>query len=130
MNTHQNSNLKKDLINYAESSLIREVCGFISEQDGDLVLKKVINTSADNNVFLIKPIDFLQEKLSGNLVGIFHSHIEDSEEPSEIDKINAENCMYPYLIYSLKTEKFSLFDRSYFDRSEKCVNQLKGILDD
>ena len=130
MNTHLEINLKKDLVNYAESSLAREVCGFICEEENKLVLKKVTNMSADNNVFLIKPIDFLQAKLNGNLVSVFHTHVEGSEKLSEYDKENSENCLCPFLVYSLETKKFSLFDKSYFERSEKCVNKLRGILDD
>lgn len=129
MNTHLN-NLKKDLVNYAESSLAREVCGFICEEEDELVLKKVTNRSFNNNLFSIKPIDFLQAKLNSNLVSIFHTHIEGSEKFSEYDKENSENCLCPFLVYSLETKKFSLFDKSYFERSEKCVNKLRGILDD
>ena len=129
MNTHLD-NLKKDLIDYAESSLGREVCGFICEEEDELVLKKVTNRSSDNNLFSIKPIDFLQAKLNSNLVSVFHTHVEGSEKFSEYDKENSENCLCPFLVYSLETKKFSLFDKSYFERSEKCVNKLKGILDD
>lgn len=129
MNT-EIDNLKKDLINFSESSLVREVCGFILEDGENLILKKIENKSADNNLFTIEPIDFLEAKLSGKLVSIFHSHVDGSEKPSERDIKNAENCLYPYLIYSLDTKKFSLFDKSYFDRADKCVNKLKGILDD
>ena len=123
-------NLKKDLINFSESSLGREVCGFILEEEGNLVLKKVRNKSSKNDLFTIEPIEFLRAKLTGKLVSIFHSHVNGSEKPSKCDIRNAENCLYPYLIYALDTKKFSLFDKSYFDRPEKCVNKLKGILDD
>ena len=123
-------NLKKDLKNFSESSLGREVCGFIFEEEGNLALKKIRNRSSKNNLFIMEPIEFLQAKLSGKLVSIFHSHINGSEEPSKYDIKNAENCLYPYLIYAVETKKFSLFDKSYFDRPEKCVNKLKGILDD
>ena len=123
-------NLKKDLINFSESSLGREVCGFILEEEGDLVLKKLENKSNHNDLFIIEPIDFLQAKLSGKLVSIFHSHTTGSEKASKYDIKNAENCLYPYLIYALDTEKFYLFDKPYFERSKECVNKLKGILDD
>jgi proteasome lid subunit RPN8/RPN11 len=81
-------------------------------------------------LFSIKPIDFLQAKLNNNLVAVFHTHVEGSEKFSEYDKENSENCLCPFLVYSLETKKFSLFDKSYFERSEKCVNKLRGILDD
>lgn len=130
MNTHQNDNLKQDLIEFAQSSPMREVCGFICSSDKGLVLQKAINHSSDDSFFLINPFDFLDRKLSGELVAIFHSHIDSDENPSELDKKNSANCLYPFLIYSLETEQFSIFDKSYFERSEKCVNDLKDILDD
>ena len=129
MNNNIN-NLKKNLINFSESCLAREVCGFILQDGEDLVLKKLQNKSNNNGLFMIEPVDFLEAKLSGNLVSIFHSHVSGPEKPSKYDIKNAENCLYPFLIYSLDTKKFSLFDKTYFERSEKCVNKLKGILND
>lgn len=130
MSTHQNNKLKEDLIEFAKSSPVREVCGFICSSDEGLVLKKAVNLSSNDDFFLINPFDFLERKLSGELVAIFHTHTDSDENLSEIDKKNSLNCLYPFLIYSLKTQKFSLFDKSYFERSEKCVNDLKDILDD
>jgi|TARA_R110002153_G_scaffold182243_1_gene335560 proteasome lid subunit RPN8/RPN11 len=130
MNINQNNKLKQSLIDFSESSPMREVCGFICLEDGDLVLQKATNHSSDDGFFLISPFDFLERKLSGGLVAIFHSHVDSNEDPSELDKKNSLNCLYPFLIYSLETENFCLFDRPHFERSEKCVNDLREIMDD
>ena len=130
MNTRQNHNLKQDLIEFAESSPMREVCGFVCKKEKKIILQKAINHSNEDSFFLINPIDFLERKLSGELIAIFHSHIDSDEKPSGLDKKNSKNCLFPFLIYSLETEKFSLFCESYFETDEKCVNDLKGILDD
>jgi len=130
MNISQNNKLKQEIIDYSQSSPMREVCGFICLEDGQLNLEKAVNHSDDDDYFLINPFDFLERKLSGKLVAIFHSHIDCDENPSELDQKNSANCLYPFLIYSLETEKFSIFDKPYFERPEKCVNDLKDILDD
>jgi len=129
MNTNHDK-LKQDLIQFSESSPMREVCGFICQEEGKLVLQKVINHSSDDSYFTISPFDFLERKLSGDLVAIFHSHIDSDEKPSETDEKNSLNCLYPFLIYSLETENFHLFDRLYFERPEKCVNDLRDMMDD
>ena len=130
MHTHLKDSFKKDLIEYANTDLKKEVCGFICYKDGELLFKPAKNHSNDDDIFLINPADFLQVKLKGDLLAIFHTHINGREDPSEYDIENSKNCLYPFLIYSLTTERFHLFDMPNFQRSEKGVIMLKEILDD
>tara|TARA_X000001382_G_scaffold130923_1_gene127894 strand:+ start:4031 stop:4426 length:396 start_codon:yes stop_codon:yes gene_type:complete len=123
-------NFKKDLIEYANTDLGKEVCGFVLYKDGELIFKAAKNHSNDDDVFLINPADFLKVKLNGDLLAIFHTHVSGREEPSEYDIENSKNCLYPFLIYSLVTERFALFDMPNFQRSEKGVIMLKEFLDD
>ena len=101
MNTHQNNNMKQDLIQFAKSSPMREVCGFVCKKGEKMFLQKAINHSSDDGFFLIKPIDFLERKLSGELIAIFHSHIDSDEKPSELDKKNSKNCLFPFLVFHM-----------------------------
>jgi len=95
-----------------------------------LIFKPAKNHSSDDDIFLINPADFLQVKLKGDLLAIFHTHVNGREDPSEYDIENSKNCLYPFLIYSLSTERFNLFDMPNFQRSEKGVIMLKEFLDD
>lgn len=130
MHTHQKDKFIKDLAEYANTDTSKEVCGFICYRDGELFLKPAKNHSKDNDIFIINPADFLERKLSGELLAIFHTHINAKEDPSEYDIENSKNCLYPFLIYSLATERFHLFDMPHFERPEKGVIRLKEFLDD
>jgi len=130
MQTNQEDNLKDQLIKFAESSPLREVCGFVCYENDELFFEEAINISTDDSFFIINPIDFLQKKIGKTLLAIFHTHVDCAEEPSEYDIKSSKNCLFPFLIYSLETEKFHLFDVPYFERSEKGVSKLRGILND
>ena len=130
MHTNLKDSFKKTLIEYANTDLKKEGCGFICYKDNELSFKPAKNHSHDDDIFLINPADFLKMKLDGNLLAIFHTHVNGREDPSEYDMKNSKNCLYPFLIYSLATERFGLFDMPNFQRSEKGVIMLKEFLDD
>lgn len=130
MNTHQNNNFINEIIKFSESSPLREVCGLIIYKDGGLVFEKMINHSHKDDYFKVDPICFLEKSLSNELVAIFHTHIDSEEYPSEYDIQNSKNCLYPFLIYSLETKKFNLFDMPEFKGPENGVNMLKGAIND
>jgi proteasome lid subunit RPN8/RPN11 len=130
MHTHQKDSFKNDLIEYANTDLKKEVCGFVCYKDDKLIFKPAKNHSNDDDIFLINPADFLQVKLTGELLAIFHTHVSGREDPSEYDIKNSKNCLCPFLIYSLATKRFNLFDMPNFQRSEKGVIMLKEYLDD
>jgi proteasome lid subunit RPN8/RPN11 len=130
MQTNQEDNLKDELIKFAESSPMREVCGFIVYENGKLSFEQALNISKADDYFEINPVDFLQMKIKKTLLAIFHTHPDCVEEPSEYDIKSSKNCLYPFLIYSLETQKFHLFDMPYFERSEKGVSKLRDILND
>lgn len=130
MHTDQKDKFIQDLIDYAESEPLKEICGFVCYKDDSLFFEPARNHSSDNDSFLISPIDFLQKKLSGELVAIFHSHPLTKENPSDYDIKNSKNCLFPFLIFSLVTEKFHLFDMPHFERQEKGVMKLREVLND
>ena len=128
MNTRPN-NIKEQLVACAEGSPMREVCGFVCCNDGDIWFEEAINRSHDDDQFIISPMDFLCKKLEGNLLAIFHSHVEGDEKPSSQDIISCKNTMIPFVIFSTETEKFFLFDHKDFEVDENCVNQLRKALE-
>ena len=130
MSIYQKDNFINEVIEYANTEPFKEVCGFICYKNEQLSFEAVKNHSKDVDYFQISPIDFLQKKMSGDLLAIFHTHINTKEDPSECDIENSKNCLYPFLIYSLTSEKFDLFDLPHFERSEKGVIKLKGLLND
>lgn len=130
MNTHQNSSFINEIIDFSESSPMREVCGFVIYKDGSLVFEKMINHSHEDDYFKVDPISFLKRSLSNELVAIFHTHVDSEEYPSEYDIQNSKNCLYPFLIYSLETKKFNLFHMPEFKGPENGVNMLREEIND
>jgi len=130
MHTNQEDKIKDKLVEFAESSPLREVCGFVCYENDELSFEEIINVSVDDGFFVINPMSFLERKLDGTLLAVFHSHTDCTEDPSEYDIKSSKSCMFPFLIYSLETKKFHLFDLPYFQRSEKGVSKLRGILND
>lgn len=116
------SNFFDSIIQHASSSPGKEVCGFVILSD-DLIpyTEESINENPKpEDSFSISPAKFLNNKLSKNILGIYHSHTKHSEFPSEHDKIASEATGVPYLIYSLVTKKFFL----YYPESYEPTNLL------
>ena len=128
MNTRQN-NIKEELVKCSEDSPMREVCGFICCDSSGMWFEEAINHSSDDDQFTIKPIDFLCKKMEGNLLAIFHSHVQGDEKPSNQDIISSRNAMIPFVIFSTETEKFFLFNHKDFEVDENSVNQLRKALE-
>mgnify|MGYP003638010981 CR=1 FL=1 len=124
------NNMLQEIIEFSESSPLREVCGFIVYRNNTLFFEKIINDSNQDDYFRINPISFLERSLSNELVAIFHTHVDSEEKPSEYDIQNSKNCLYPFLIYSLETKRFHLFDLPEFKRPENGVNMLKEVIND
>ena len=129
MHTHQKAKtLKEILIEYSEDSPMREACGFICSKDDAFYFQEAINHSAQDDTFSIKPMDYIKKKLDGDLVAIFHTHLEGTADPSQKDIITAQNLLMPFAIYSLETENFSVFYQDGFEIEQNCVKRLKKEL--
>jgi proteasome lid subunit RPN8/RPN11 len=105
------SNFNEKIIEHANSNKQEEVCGFvILEQDLSISVEPARNENPDPaNSFSISPLKLINYKLNKNILGIYHSHTKQSEFPSAQDKKNSEESGIPYLIYSLKTQRFFLY---------------------
>ena len=114
----------KDIINTAEDSPFKEVCGFVYYEDKQFKFQKAENFSKEMDFFEIHPKEFLDFKKNKNLVAIFHSHIDSPAEMSTYDIESCSNCLFPYLIFSLETEKFCFY---YEDDSEPDLELIKKL---
>lgn len=103
-----------------------EICGFLGEKGGEYSCKIVKNKHQNpKEYFSIDPMESLRFSRSHNMVAVFHSHIVGDCSPSSFDKVNSDNTLYPFLIYSLAQEKFGLYEPP----DHKCnVIELRGNL--
>ena len=102
---------------HGEEAYPGEGAGFmLGNADGDLRVVSVIlklpnarEESARHNRYLLTPQDVLQSeqeaaKLGLDVIGVFHSHPDHPNEPSEFDR-NWAMPWFSYIITSVKTGK-------------------------
>ena len=105
-----------------------EICGFVGYSS---LLKKYTaqlenNTSPDpRNFFSISPSRYLNFKQNHDMVAIFHSHIMGDEKPSEFDIKMSESCCVPFLIFSINSKKFNLYEPQNKEYDVKLVSRFK-----
>ena len=121
--------IKQQLIDVATPHINDEVCGFICEKEGDYYYLASRNRSPyPDKFFYISAIDFLQVQKEHNLVGVFHNHSQEDEQPSEFDKTIGENICFPMIIYSNISQKFNVFVPKELDCDVKIVEGLRKKL--
>jgi proteasome lid subunit RPN8/RPN11 len=96
---------------HGESAYPHEGAGFLLGEDGDprkvlgiLPLSNAREEAARHDRYLISPLDYLgaeqqAESLGLSLVGVFHSHPDHPNQPSEYDREWAQ----PYFSYLITT---------------------------
>ena len=113
----------------SESNLLTEICGFVGKKEDKLIYKQMQNRSKDPDAyFIIDAFDHLDFIKNYEMLLIFHTHLCGNEEPSDFDIKTSENCCFPFLIYSVITEKFFIYEPQYKDYDVNIIQRLKGIL--
>jgi proteasome lid subunit RPN8/RPN11 len=124
----------KDLILFlkkeSECSLMAELCCLIGlDQNKNIVYRQIQNRSKEpSNYFMIDPYDYLSFINKYSCLCVFHSHLIGDEKHSEFDEKTSENCCYAFLIYSVNTEKFYLYEPKYKDYDVNIMQRLKELI--
>jgi proteasome lid subunit RPN8/RPN11 len=121
--------LLKELKTCAEMNLLTEICGFVGKKNEKIIYKQMQNRSKDpDSYFIIDPFDHLDFIKDYETLLIFHSHLCGDENPSDFDVKTSENCCLPFLIYSIITEKFSIYEPQYKDYDVNIIQRLKELI--
>lgn len=121
--------LKEFIVNSCEKNMAYEICGFIGfdEESGKYVASVEKNQSPNPaEFFSISPVRYLTFKDSYSVIGVFHSHIAGDENPSDFDIRMSEACCLPFIIYSLNTKKFSIYQPKTPDYDVNRLARIKG----
>jgi proteasome lid subunit RPN8/RPN11 len=120
-------NLFSFLKNESECSLFAELCGLIGlNENNEIIYKSMQNRSkSPESFFVIDPYEYLLFIREYKCLAIFHSHLVGDEHPSEFDIKTSENCCYPFMIYSICTEKFFIYEPQYKDYDVNIIQRLK-----
>ena len=118
--------LKKE----SEYSLLAELCALVGlNKNKNIVYRQMQNRSKEpENYFMIDPYDYLSFIKDNNCLFVFHSHLIGDEKESEFDKKTSENSCHAFLIYSINTEKFNLYEPEYKDYDVNIIEGLKELL--
>ena len=125
---------------HGEQAYPEEGAGFLLGTDGEeravtaiLPLSNAREDAARGNRYLFTPADYMKaeleaERLGLSLIGVFHSHPDHPNRPSEFDREWAQP-FFSYVITSVRSGK-ALESRSWRlveDRSEFQEEQIKLI---
>jgi proteasome lid subunit RPN8/RPN11 len=133
LSAHKFSNLE-EFIQFlkaeADCSLLAEICCLIGVDDEkNIVYQQMKNRSkSPESYFMIDPYDYLSFINKYSCLCVFHSHLIEDESPSEFDIKTSENCCYAFLIYSVITEKFNIYEPEYKDYDVNIINRLKELI--
>ena len=106
-----------------------EVCGFICFEDGEFNILEVENMAEDrSSEFYISAKSFLYAKQNNNLVAVFHSHPNGNEQLSKYDETCSEATCIPFVVFSNKTQKFSVYEPEFLDTDKKLIEKMKEEL--
>jgi proteasome lid subunit RPN8/RPN11 len=107
----------------------QEIVGLWGLKNEKPVTKIVKNRSPDpQNYFAIDPLEMWLFQNDCEMLAIFHSHIYGDSQFSEWDKITAENCCLPFLVYSLCEDKFGFYEPAHCDVSSVNLTKVREVL--
>ena len=118
------------LKNESEQSLFAELCALIGlDENEEIVYCQMQNRSKNpESYFMIDPYDYLSFINKYKMLAIFHSHLIGDESPSEFDEKTSDNCCFPFVIYSICSEKFFIYEPQYKDYDVNIIQRLKELI--
>lgn len=134
-NKLQNKSLNKikDFLANHSFQSFNEVCGFLGfdEESKQFVVQIEKNQASDpKSFFLIDPISFLKFKQQYSIAAVFHSHVTGDERPSEFDIKMSEACCLPFIIFSINSKKFHIYEPKNKDYDVNILEKVKGKFND
>lgn len=117
--------IKRFIKNHALENLSEEICGFVVEDKNEIICIKCANAAENKSIdFQISLEDYLNAKSLYNILYIYHSHVDDSDDFSEKDKLYSNEICINYILYHLKSDTFKVYEskdlgRKYIGRFYK-----------
>lgn len=108
------NSIKKDIKTHSLSRSSEEVCGFLVKNEGGAlsVIKCNNCSSTPSERFEIHPEDYLEVKLSSEIIAIYHSHPQ-SAPMSQADLMAAEAYALPCVLYIVPDKEFDAYYPRY-----------------
>ena len=94
-------NTKSLALEYALWNAPREACGLVLVRKGKEEFFPCRNIAEDAQNFILHPDDYASAEDRGDIVAVFHSHVEQSPKPSQADRVACEASGLPWYIVSV-----------------------------
>jgi proteasome lid subunit RPN8/RPN11 len=117
---------------HAEEDLLHEVCGFIVAVNNREIVMPVENTHPQDREHhaRIDGRDYAIAEDLGQILAIYHSHgPKHPADPSQGDIIASERLNIPYLVYSTRFERFTLYRPDGYRVPLVGRTWIRGVLD-
>lgn len=121
-------NLIDDVYNHAATTLPNECCGLAIIHKGKLKYIPCKNLLS-NDTFCIDPLDYVRAEDLGEVVGVCHSHVNISANPSEPDIISCNSSELPWLIVSYPSKEYTITEPTNYKPPLIGRPFFHGILD-
>lgn len=92
---------------HAEACQPLECCGLIVNQAGIELYLPCKNLSIEPGHFVLDPVDFAAAEDAGTVVQVVHSHVYQSADPTDADRVGCEASGLPWLIAAWPTGNWS-----------------------
>ena len=104
-----NKEIKDKIKRHSLEELPNECCGLVIENKKTKAMEifRCENKMEDKELgFSLSPRDYLEASRSGEILAAYHSHPDDSDEFSLVDKTNSRNNNINYVLYCVGKDKF------------------------
>lgn len=121
--------IKDFIINHSMRNFNNEICGFIGfdkKQENFIATIEKNESSDPSSFFVINPANYLKFKNQYSLLGVFHSHVIGDENPSDFDIRMSEASCLSFLIFSINSRKFYIYEPQNKDYDVNILTRLKG----
>lgn len=124
--------MKSEILNkikkISESRKDEEVCGFIVGGKNKKIIECENVALFKKNNFEISQKKFVKVFEENEILTIYHSHPEDTEEFSKQDMSLSESLILPIIVYSNQTKKFNIYIPEGVKRNKSLNSMEKSVV--
>jgi proteasome lid subunit RPN8/RPN11 len=122
------NDIKDFIISRSVGNFNNEICGFVGFDENEKYFVATLekNESSDpKSFFSINPANYLKFKNQYSMLSIFHSHVVGDENPSDFDIRMSEASCLSFMIFSINSRKFYIYEPQNKDYDVNILTRLK-----